>query len=118
MQNVFDILAVIQVGAAAQEPNMGRSLLGMSPLLLMLVGLYFFMIRPQKKKEQQLKQEIESMKVGDKIITIGGIVGKIVNISADEVTIASSVGNSLITFKKNAINSIQKAGGQESVKKS
>ena len=47
------------------------------PLLLIIVVFYFFMIRPQMKKQKEMKTFRQSLKVGDKIITSGGIYGKI-----------------------------------------
>jgi preprotein translocase subunit YajC len=78
------------------------------PLGLMFALMYFLMIRPQKKKEKALRDLIDSMTVGDKCMTNGGIVGKVVNIKDDEVTIQTSVANTLITLKKSAISSVSK----------
>lgn len=78
------------------------------PLALMFGLMWLLLIRPQKKKEKKLREQISAMVVGDTVVTIGGIVGKIVNIKDDEVTISSSVANTLMTFKKSAINTIQK----------
>ncbi len=50
------------------------------PLILIIVVFYFFMIRPQLKKSKEQKKFRENIKVGDKIITIGGIHGKIVEV--------------------------------------
>ena len=86
-----------------------ESILGLVvPLALMFGLMWLLLIRPQKKKEKQLKEQISSMVVGDTVVTIGGVVGKIVNIKDDEVTISTSVANTLLTFKKSAINTIQK----------
>jgi len=78
------------------------------PLVLMFALMYFLMIRPQKKKEKALKEQISQMAVGDKCVTVGGIVGKVANIKDDEVTIQTSVGNTLITVRKSAVNTIIK----------
>jgi len=63
-----------------QEAQPG-GLLGSSsmfiPILLMFVVLYFFMLRPQQKKQKEIQKMRESMKVGDRVITSGGIHGKI-----------------------------------------
>jgi preprotein translocase subunit YajC len=48
------------------------------------------------------------MVVGDNVVTIGGIVGRVVNLKDDEVTISTSVANTLITFKKSSINTVIK----------
>lgn len=78
------------------------------PLGLMFVLMYFLMIRPQKKKEKALRDLVDSMTVGDKCLTSGGIVGRVVNIKDDEVTIQTSVANTLITLRKSAISSVAK----------
>ena len=46
-------------------------------LVLIMVIIYFFMIRPQTKRQKELKKFRENLKVGDKVVTIGGIHGKI-----------------------------------------
>lgn len=56
-----------------------------------LVIFYFFAIRPQKKKEAQVKEMRAALKVGDEVITIGGIYGKIVLAKEDIITV--EVGN-------------------------
>jgi preprotein translocase subunit YajC len=86
-----------------------ESILGLVvPLALMFGLMWLLLIRPQKKKEKLLRDQISKMVVGDTVVTIGGVVGKIVNIKDDEVTISTSVANTLMTFKKSAINTIQK----------
>ena len=71
-------------------------------IVLMIVVMYFFMIRPQQKKQKELKQFRESLTVGDKVVTIGGIHGKILAI--DESTILIGVENGKIRVDKNAIS--------------
>ncbi len=97
---------------AASDTGTGTdlsSILGLVvPLALMFGLMYLLLIRPQKKKEKKLKEQIESSVVGDTVVTIGGVVGKIVNIKDDEITISTSVANTLVTFKKSAINTVQK----------
>jgi preprotein translocase subunit YajC len=78
------------------------------PLALMFGLMYLLLIRPQRKKEKKLKEQINAMIVGDNVVTIGGVVGRVVNIKDDEVTISTSVANTLITFKKSAVNTVIK----------
>ncbi|NLO35427.1 MAG: preprotein translocase subunit YajC [Clostridiaceae bacterium] len=86
-----------------------ESILGLVlPLALMFGLMYLLLIRPQKKKEKKLREQINAMVVGDSVVTIGGIVGRIVNLKDDEVTISTSVANTLITFKKSSINTVVK----------
>ena len=72
-------------------------------LVMILVVFYFFMIRPQMKKQKELKKFRENLKVGDKVVTIGGIHGKILEIS--ESTILVNSEGSKIRFEKSAIAS-------------
>lgn len=97
---------------AAQSPLSSITSL-VVPLGLMFVLMYFLMIRPQKKKEKALRDQINAMTVGDKCLTIGGILGKVVNIKDDEVTIQTSVANTLITVRKSAISNIYKPVSEE-----
>jgi preprotein translocase subunit YajC len=71
-------------------------------MLLIIVVFYFFMIRPQVKKQKEMRNFRDSLKKGDKVITTGGIYGKINNISENIITI--DVGNNVILkVDKNAI---------------
>ncbi|MDR2979726.1 MAG: preprotein translocase subunit YajC [Bacteroidales bacterium] len=58
-------------------------------LVLMIAIFYFFMIRPQQKKQKKMQEFRSSLNKGDKIVTIGGIHGKIVNV--DETTFVIEV---------------------------
>ena len=60
---------------------------------VMLIALYFFMIRPQKKQEKQQNAMRNSLQVGDEITTIGGIIGKVVSIKEETVTIEIEVAD-------------------------
>lgn len=86
-----------------------QSMLGtLLPLALMFGLMYLLLIRPQRTKEKKLRELVNAMAVGDKVITAGGVVGKVVNIKDDEVTISTSVANTLITFKKASISTVSK----------
>jgi preprotein translocase subunit YajC len=64
---------------ATSSGGMG-ALTNFLPLILIVVVFYFFMIRPQMKKQKAAKKFMEEIKKGDKIVTIGGILGKIAEI--------------------------------------
>ena len=71
-------------------------------MIMIFVVFYFFMIRPQMRKQKELKTFRESLKKGDRIVTTGGIFGKINNISENVITI--DVGNNvLIKVDKSAV---------------
>ncbi|MBL0330133.1 MAG: preprotein translocase subunit YajC [Bacteroidetes bacterium] len=73
------------------------------PLVLIIVVFYFFMIRPQLKKTKEQKKFRENIKIGDKIVTIGGIHGKIADIQ--EATFMITVeGGVKLKIEKSAIS--------------
>lgn len=76
---------------------MNETLVNLLPILLLIVLMYFLLFRPQKKKEKQIKDMRNSLTVGDEIITIGGICGKIVK-TKDE-TIVIQVGADKVKFE-------------------
>ncbi|MFB6453636.1 preprotein translocase subunit YajC [Chitinophaga sp. Hz27] len=70
----------------------------------MIVVMYFFMIRPQTKKAKQQKQFIESLKEGEKVVTIAGIHGKIKKVN-DDGTLVIEVGpGTFLTMERSAIS--------------
>jgi preprotein translocase subunit YajC len=72
------------------------------PLVLIMVVFYFFMIRPQMKKQKELKKFRENLAVGDKVVTIGGIHGKILELTDTTVLISSE--GSKIRLEKSAVS--------------
>lgn len=79
--------------AAAAGGSMQDSLMGMLPLVLMFVVLYFVMIRPQMKKAKEHKAMIEALAKGDEVATAGGILGKVTKLgdSFIDIEVASGV---------------------------
>ena len=70
-------------------------------LVMILVVFYFFMIRPQMKKQKELKKFRDNLSVGDKVVTIGGIHGKLLEVNESTVLVNSE--GSKIRFDKSAI---------------
>jgi preprotein translocase subunit YajC len=68
----------------------------------MIAIFYLFMIRPQAKKQKELKKFREAMKPGDKVVTIGGVHGKILEIAESTVLISSE--GTKIRVEKSAIS--------------
>lgn len=96
------------IALEAVEPGAGSILSLILPLALMFGLMYLLLIRPQRKKEKKLREQVNAMVVGDKVVTIGGISGKVVNIKDDEVTISTSVADTLVSVKKSAVNTVVK----------
>lgn len=74
------------------------------PLVLIIVVFYFFMIRPQLKKQKEQKKFRESLSNGDKVVTIGGIHAKILEVKENKVLLDIG-GSQKITVEKSAISS-------------
>ncbi|MFC0517736.1 preprotein translocase subunit YajC [Mucilaginibacter angelicae] len=72
------------------------------PMVLIIVVFYFFMIRPQVKKQKDQKKYVEELKKGDRVITTAGIHGRIIDLN--ETTFLVEVENGKIRFDKSAIS--------------
>lgn len=91
------------LAAAAATNQQGDLITQISPLImlgLLFVLMYFFMIRPQKKKQKEEQKMRNSIRVGDEIVTIGGICGRIVAVKEDSFVIETGADRSKITVKK------------------
>jgi preprotein translocase subunit YajC len=78
--------------AAAAGGDMQSTLMNMLPLVLMFVVLYFVMIRPQMKKQKEHKSMIDALAKGDEVATAGGLLGKVVKLADNAVTLEIATG--------------------------
>ncbi|MCR4689177.1 MAG: preprotein translocase subunit YajC [Saccharofermentans sp.] len=106
----MDNLLVIgaSTGDTLTNNDMMGSIYSIGLLVIMFVVFYFVLIRPQRKRDKELKQQMEKLSVGDKVATIGGLVGFVAQIKDNEVTIATSAANTLVTFTKSSIQTVIK----------
>lgn len=86
--------AYAQAAPAAASPESG--LLGMLPLVLMFVVLYFVMIRPQMKRQKEHKAMVDALQKGDEVVTAGGVVGKITKVADSYVSVEIATGTEII----------------------
>ncbi len=90
---------ILMAQPQGQEAN---PLMSFLPLILIVVVFYFFMIRPQMKRQKETRQFREGLKKGDKVVTTGGIYGKI--ISVQETTVNLEIAKDVhIKVDKNGI---------------
>lgn len=75
------------------------------PLLLMFAIFYFLLIRPQQKRQKQIREMHDSLKKGDKIITIGGLHGTIDTVDEDTIVILVN-DNRKLTFDRTAVREV------------
>lgn len=94
--------------AAATEVSPVVSLLfTFGPLILVFVIFWFMMIRPQRKKDKQVKEMLNNLKAGDRICTIGGIYGTITGVQDDTVKLSVGRDNTAMVVARWAIRSVE-----------
>lgn len=109
---ISDAYAQAAAGTAAAP---GFSIEQMALPALMIVAFYFLLIRPQQKRAKEQKAMMESMKSGDEVLTTGGLLGKVVKVAEQYVTL--EVGNVVggtgaveMTVQKSAIQALLPKG--------
>ena len=103
--------AYAQAAGAAADPLGG--LMGMLPILLMFVVLWFVMIRPQMKKAKEQQKMVSELAKGDEVITQGGIAGRIAKVGENYLSIEVAEGKDgpvVITVQKNAVGALLPKG--------
>ena len=86
-------------------------------IVIMFAVFYFFVIRPENKKKKKTEEMRNSLSLGDEIITIGGMIGKIVQITDDTITFETGEDRVRIQTKKWAISTTAKMEAEEAKKK-
>ncbi len=99
---------------AAPAPGGHPGFIGLLPIILMFVLLYFLMIRPQMKRAKEQKAMIEALQKGDEVITAGGVLGRITRI-ADPYVSVEIAPNTEITVQKAAVQVLLPKGTLKSV---
>ncbi len=95
--NLLSILLMTPTDGSQQS-----GLMSFLPLVLIIIVFYFFFIRPQMKKSKEQKKFREELKKGDKIITLGGIHGKILSLH-DTAVVIETEGQGRLKIEKSAI---------------
>ena len=90
-------LAYAQTAGAATDPTSG--FMQLLPMILMFVVLWFIMIRPQMKKAKEHKALISALSKGDEVVAGGGIVGKVIKVGENYVTLEIAEGTEIIVQK-------------------
>ena len=87
------------------EAGSGSMLMSVLPFGLIILIFYFFIIRPQNKKQKETEKMLNALKKGDKVITVGGIHG-VVSSTKEKTVIVKVDDNTKIEFSRNAIASV------------
>jgi preprotein translocase subunit YajC len=110
------LLGLTSLATAASVPaGTQSSLMSMLPIFVIMIALlYFVSIRPQNKRRKEQASLLESVKVGDEVSTIGGIVGKVIKLNEQYIVLNIS-GNTELTLQKSAVSSILPKGSIDTI---
>lgn len=98
------MLLQVQGTSASGSQNL---LMTAGPFVIIILIFYFFIIRPQNKKQKQLEKMLDSLKKGDKVITIGGIHGVVSSVKPEKKTVIVKVDdNTKLEFNRSAISTV------------
>lgn len=86
-------------------------------LAAIVVVFYFIVIRPSRKQEKEAAAMRSSLQVGDEVTTIGGIIGEIVSMKEDTITIVTSKAGTKIRFLKSAVRSVDVSAAEKNAPK-
>lgn len=103
--NLITLAAEATTGANG-TPAAGGGLASLMPLLMLVLMfgvLYFFMIRPQKKKQKEEAKMRDNLQPGDEIMTIGGFYGRVISVKEDSIVIESVVDRSKQKIVRSAV---------------
>lgn len=99
----MNLLNLILLQAEGAPATGGSGMQGILMMVLIFVVFYFFMIRPQQKRQKEIKKQRENMQVGDKVVTSGGIYGKIRELKDDGTMIVEIAENVRIKVDKSSV---------------
>ena len=116
IENIFGIASAVAEetaavagaeGEVAQVSPVAALATTFLPLILIFVVFWFMLIRPQRKKDKQVKEMLNNLKAGDRICTIGGIYGTITGLKDDTVTLSVGKDNLSMVVARWAIRSVE-----------
>ena len=102
----YMILAMAQNPQAVQGKTQGNALMSFLPFILIFFVMWFFMIRPQSKKQKEMQMMLNNVKVNDWVLTNGGIIGRIISIKPDKNVVVIEIDDNnhiRVEFQKSAI---------------
>jgi preprotein translocase subunit YajC len=105
---------IISSAFAQAAPSGDPGYIGLLPIVLMFVLLYFLMIRPQMKRAKEAKAMIEALQKGDEVITAGGVLGRITKLSDAYVSLEIAP-NTEIAVQKSAVQVLLPKGTLKSI---
>jgi len=108
MRDVPSLVGAL-AGATSKTTTSGGSSI-IYVLLIVGVGFYFFIYRPQQRKAKAVRERSNAFEVGDEVVTAGGIVGHVIDIDGDRVTLETSVGASFVVLRPYILRKLEPPG--------
>lgn len=96
--------SILLMAQASGEASGTNSVSFIIMMVVLVAVMYFMMIRPQKKREKEEQEMRSSLEIGDEIITIGGIVGKVVTIRENDIIIETGSDRNKMKIQRWAVN--------------
>ena len=97
---------ILLATADNQPSSLGSTIFSIGLIVVMVAIFYFLIIRPQKKQEKQQSEMRSSIKVGDEIVTIGGIIGTVIIAKDDKLMIETGNDKSKLTILRSSVKSV------------
>ncbi len=97
MPDVPSLVGALAGATSKTTTSSGSSIIYI--LLIVGVGFYFFIYRPQQRKAKAVRERSNAFEVGDEVVTAGGIVGHVIDIDGDRITLETSVGASFVVLR-------------------
>jgi preprotein translocase subunit YajC len=102
---------ILLIASSNPEGEGGNPFLSFLPFILIIVVMYFLMIRPQAKKQKEKQRMVEALKKGDNIVTNGGIHGKVMGFTDDNKTVIVKVDDNVkLNIDKSAVGVVLPVG--------
>lgn len=106
----MDFISVAHAqGAGAAAPGAESTLMSLLPIIVMFVILYFVMLRPQMKKQKELRAMIAALGKGDEVVTTGGLVGRITKVNDNYIAMEVAAGTE-VQLQRNAVTMVLPKG--------
>ena len=106
-------MGILLTDAAVQTPTGGNMVSLLLMYAVIIGGMWFFLIRPQKKEQKRLKAMIAAVEIGDYVLTNSGFYGTVIDVTEDTVIVEfGNNKNCRIPMQKNAIAQIEKADAE------